>query len=84
MEVNMADWFENYFAEQLKDPEFKALWDRDEPARQIVKYFLEHDIPFTQEFLDILDELTEQGVALEIVPIEKQTDKIPEPEKEYA
>lgn len=80
----MADWFENYFAEQLKDPEFKALWDRDEPARQIVKYFLEHDIPFTQEFLDILDELTEQGVALEIVPIEKQTDKIPEPEKEYA
>ncbi|MBQ6505678.1 MAG: hypothetical protein IJI57_17360 [Flexilinea sp.] len=78
-------WFEDKLAEEMKDPEFKALWERDEPVRQIVDYLLDNNIPFTQEFLNILDELTEKGVTLELVPI-KEADKaeIHEPALEYA
>lgn len=78
-------WFEEKLAEEMKDPEFKALWERDEPVRRIVDYLLDNDIPFTQEFLNILDELNEKGVALELVPIKKpESTKVPEPELEYA
>ena len=78
-------WFEDKLTEEMKDPEFKALWERDEPVRRIVDYLLDNNIPFSQEFLNILDGLNEKGVTLELVPI-KEPDKTKayEPEQEYA
>ena len=37
--------FDDYLAEQMKDPEFKAEWDRLEPEFAIVRAIYEAPIP---------------------------------------
>ena len=78
-------WLDDRIAKDMKDPEFRKAWDKYEPEFRVIQYLLDHDIPFTQEFLDILDELTEKGVVMELIPIEKTKEtKELQPELEYA
>ena len=81
----MADWFDNYLAEQMKNPRFKAEWDKYEPEYKVIQYMIDNNITITQDFLNVLDELTEKGVIFELVPIES-TEKVKEqePQLEYA
>ena len=79
----MADWLDNYIDEQLKNPNFKKEWDKYQPAHEVVMFMLENNISFNQEFLDILDELTEKGVVFGLIPSEKAK-KVEKPEMEYA
>ena len=83
----MADWLDNYIAEQMKNPEFKKEWDQLEPEYKIVQYLVENDIPFTREFLDILDALTEKGMIIQRISSEtniSETDKVKTHLPEYA
>ena len=76
-------WLDERIAEDMKDPKFKAAWDKYEPEYKVIQYMIENEIPFTQEFLDVLDDLTEKGVVFELVPVEsvskeKETKPVPE------
>ena len=63
----------------MKDPEFKAAWDKYEPEYKVIQYMIENNISFTQEFLNVLDELTEKGVVFDLVPVESvRKEKEPE------
>ena len=57
-------WLDDRIAEDMKDPEFKAAWEKYEPEYKVIQYMIENNISFTQEFLNVLDELTEKGVVL--------------------
>ena len=63
-------WLDDRIAEDMKNPKFKAAWDKYEPEYKVIQYMIENNITFTQEFLDILDELTEKGVVFDLVPVE--------------
>ena len=81
----MADWFDNYLAEQMKNPKFKAAWDKYEPEYKVIQYMIDNNISITQEFLDVLDELTEKGVVFDLVPVESvRKEKEAKPVPEYA
>ena len=67
----MGNWFEKRLEKEMKDPEFKALWEKDEPADKIIQYMIENDIEFTQEFVDSLYELAERGAIFETPECEK-------------
>ena len=76
-------WLNERIAEDMKNPKFKAAWDKYEPEYKVIQYMIENNISFTQEFLDVLDELTEKGVAFHLVPVEsvrkeKESKSIPE------
>ena len=76
-------WLDNEIAERMKDPEFKKAWDKYECEDKVIQYMIDNNITITQEFLNVLDELTEKGVAFELVPMES-ANKVKEPELEYA
>ena len=76
-------WLDDRIAEDMKDPEFKAAWDKYEPEYKVIQYMSENNISFTQEFLNVLDELTEKGVVFDLVPVEsvrkeKEAKSVPE------
>ena len=76
-------WLDDRIAEDMKDPEFKAAWDKYEPEYKVIHYMIENNISFTQEFLNVLDELTEKGVVFDLVPVEsvrkeKEAKSVPE------
>ena len=89
-EINKAiKYMNDYLARngQMKNPEFKKEWDQLEPEYKIVQYLVENDIPFTQEFLDILDALTEKGMIIQLISSEtniSETDKVKTHLPEYA
>ena len=64
-------WLDDRIAKDIKDPKFKDAWEKYAPEHEIIQYMLDNNIPFTQEFLNILDELTEKGLSIHLVPIEK-------------
>ena len=76
-------WLDDRIAEDMKDPEFKAAWEKYEPEYKVIQYMIENNISFTQEFLNVLDELTEKGVVFDLVPVEsvrkeKEAKSVPE------
>ena len=76
-------WLDDRIAEDMKDPEFKAAWEKYEPEYKVIQYMIENNISFTQEFLNVLDELTEEGVVFDLVPVEsvrkeKEPESVPE------
>ena len=79
----MADWLDNRIAKDMEDPEFKKAWEKNLPAHNVVMCLLENNIPFTQEFLDILDELTEKGISFGLFPA-VTIETVKEPDPEYA
>ena len=76
-------WLDDRIAEDMKNPKFKAAWDKYEPEYKVIQYMIDNNITFTQEFLDVLDELTEKGVILDLVPVES-AGKEKKPNPEYA
>ena len=78
-------WLDNEIAERMKDPEFKKAWDKYECEDKVIQYMIDNNITITQDFLNVLDELTEKGVIFELVPIESTAKvKDREPQLEYA
>lgn len=59
-------WLDNYIDEKMKDPEYKKTWEKYQPVSRIFDYMVENDIPFSFEFLDLLEELNARGVAFEL------------------
>ena len=76
-------WLDDRIAEDMKIPKFKAAWEKYEPEYKVIQYMIDNNISFTQEFPDVLDELTEKGVIFDLVPIEsvrkeKEMKSVPE------
>ena len=69
-EHNKMSWLDDRIAEDMKNPKFKAAWDKYEPEYKVIQYMIDNNITFTQKFLDVLDELTEKGVVFDLVPVE--------------
>lgn len=69
-EHNKMSWLDDRIAEDMKNPKFKAARDKYEPEYKVIQYMIDNNITFTQDFLNVLDELTEKGVVFDLVPVE--------------
>ena len=79
----MGNWLDNRISKDMENPKFRKAWEKWEPEDKVIRFMLDNDIEITQEFLDVLDELTEKGMTFALIPIEKKQ-KVKEPEEEPA
>ncbi|MBQ9388210.1 MAG: hypothetical protein IJU01_06095 [Lachnospiraceae bacterium] len=76
-------WLDNEIAKDMKDPEFRKAWNKYECEDKVIQYMIDNNITITQDFLNVLDELTEKGVSFGLIPLDSK-EKVKKPELEYA
>ncbi|MBQ6342012.1 MAG: hypothetical protein IJI41_02685 [Anaerolineaceae bacterium] len=82
-------WLDDEIAKDMKDPEFKKAWDKYECEDKVIQYMIDNNITITQDFLDVLDDLSEKGISFGLFsvdsPVEsKKKAKEPKSDLEYA